>query len=27
MYRRLMLLYPDKKTIFAGLINDLKEKL
>lgn len=27
MYRRLELLYPDKKTIFAGLIKDLKEKL
>lgn len=27
MYRRLILLYPDKKTIFAGLIKDLKEKL
>lgn len=27
MYQRLILLYPDKKTIFAGLIKDLKEKL
>lgn len=27
MYRRLELLYPEKKTIFAGLIKDLKEKL
>lgn len=27
MYQRLMLLYPEKKTIFAGLINELKEKL
>ena len=27
MYRRLILLYPEKKTIFAGLIKDLKEKL
>ncbi|TXF88360.1 hypothetical protein FUA23_15380 [Neolewinella aurantiaca] len=27
MYRRLELLYPDKKTIFAGLIKDLQEKL
>lgn len=27
MYRRLELLYPEKKTIFAGLIKDLQEKL
>ncbi|MCP9234527.1 hypothetical protein [Lewinella sp. JB7] len=27
MYRRLILLYPEKKTIFAGLIKELKEKL
>lgn len=27
MYQRLSLLYPEKKTIFAGLIKDLKEKL
>lgn len=27
MYQRLELLYPEKKTIFAGLINELKEKL
>ena len=27
MYRRLILLYPEKKTIFAGLIQELKEKL
>ena len=27
MYRRLELLYPEKKAIFAGLIKDLKEKL
>lgn len=27
VYRRLMLLYPEKKTIFAGLIEELKEKL
>jgi|AntRauTorckE5430_2_1112549.scaffolds.fasta_scaffold00949_5 tetratricopeptide (TPR) repeat protein len=27
MYHRLELLYPDKKTIFVGLIKDLKEKL
>jgi hypothetical protein len=27
MYRQLVLLYPDKKTTFAGLINNLKEKL
>ncbi len=27
MYRRLVLLYPDKKPIFAALIKDLKEKL
>lgn len=27
MYQRLILLYPEKKTIFAGLIKDLKEKL
>ncbi len=27
MYRRLILLYPDKKSIFAGLIKELKEKL
>ena len=26
MYRRLMLLYPEKKSIFAGLIQELKEK-
>lgn len=26
MYRRLMLLYPEKKPIFAGLIQELKEK-
>ncbi|PPK87548.1 hypothetical protein CLV84_0491 [Neolewinella xylanilytica] len=27
MYRRLTLLYPEKKPIFAGLIKELKEKL
>ena len=27
MYRRLILLYPEKKPIFVGLIKDLKEKL
>lgn len=27
MYQRLILLNPEKKSIFAGLINDLKEKL
>jgi len=27
MYQRLELLYPEKKTIFAGLIKELKEKL
>ena len=27
MYQHLALLYPEKKTIFAGLIKDLKEKL
>lgn len=27
MYQRLILLYPEKKTIFAGLIKDLQEKL
>ena len=27
MYRRLILLYPEKKPIFAGLIQELKEKL
>lgn len=27
MYQRLSLLYPEKKSIFAGLIKDLKEKL
>ena len=27
MYQRLILLYPEKKTTFAGLIKDLKEKL
>ena len=27
MYRRLELLYPEKKTIFAGLIRDLQKKL
>ncbi|WP_116108705.1 hypothetical protein [Lewinella sp. IMCC34191] len=27
MYRRLTLLYPEKKSIFAGLIKELKEKL
>jgi hypothetical protein len=27
MYRRLALLYPEKKAIFAGLIQELKEKL
>ena len=27
MYRRLILLYPDKKPIFAGLIQELKQKL
>ncbi|MEO0731928.1 MAG: hypothetical protein AAFZ52_03765 [Bacteroidota bacterium] len=27
MYRRLILLYPEKKTIFAGLIKDLQKKL
>jgi len=27
MYKRLELLYPEKKTIFAGLIKELKEKL
>ncbi|MFK8162213.1 MAG: hypothetical protein AB8H12_07080 [Lewinella sp.] len=27
MYQHLSLLYPEKKTIFAGLIKDLKEKL
>ncbi|MEL7160627.1 MAG: hypothetical protein AAFN92_07700 [Bacteroidota bacterium] len=27
MYRRLILLYPEKKTIFAGLIKDLQKKI
>jgi len=27
MYQHLSLLYPEKKTTFAGLIKDLKEKL
>jgi len=27
MYQRLILLYPEKKTTFAGLIKELKEKL
>lgn len=27
VYQRLLLLYPEKKTIFAGLIEELKEKL